>query len=94
MTREVDILSLPMEENDANAKTIKDYLKALLRELWNEQEGFSDKRPFGNSGWDHNLIRPLVKHGLVKGVLDEDGYVEECDGPHAMRLIHAAIEAL
>jgi hypothetical protein len=94
MNREVDILNLPLDDNDANAKTIKEYLKALLRELWNEQEGFTGKRPFGNSGWDHDLIRPLIKHGLVEGQLDGEGYVYNCNQDQANRLILAAIQAL
>lgn len=48
----INILDILMGENDAGALTVRDYLKALLRRLWLEQEGFSGKRPFGNSGWE------------------------------------------
>lgn len=56
--------------------TIREYLHKLLETLWIEGEGFSSKRPFGNSGWENDLIIPLVKAGFVEGKLsyfdDED----------------------
>ena len=42
------VLNLPMQDNDAGAATIRDYLVALVREVWRERDGFSGKRPFGN----------------------------------------------
>lgn len=69
------ILALPMQHNDADASTIRDYLKALLLQLLLEGEGFSGKRPFGNSGWEHDLHKPLITAGLVEGALDEHGYI-------------------
>lgn len=87
------ILDLPMGSNDANAHTVRDYLKALLKELWNEGEGFSGKRPFGNSGWEGELYYPLVKAGLVHGEID-GSYAECVDEDAANRLIFEAIEAL
>lgn len=46
-----EILDLPMdkEENDAQASSVRGYLKTLLKTLWEEGEGFSGKRPLGNS---------------------------------------------
>ena len=89
------ILALPLEEpNEANAKTIREYLKALLREVWTEQEGFSGKRPFGNSGWDHDLIKPLIKFEVIEGKMDEDGYIYDYDRDKANHAILNAIEAL
>lgn len=70
-----DALFLPMRSNDAGAKTVADYLKKLLRALVIEQEGFSGKRPFGNSGWICDLAYPLVKAKFIKGsVYSEDDY--------------------
>lgn len=88
------ILDLPMQENDADAATIRDYLKALLLTLLAEGEGFSGKRPFGNSGWDRDLHIPLVKAGIVKGTLDEDGYIVEIDDAKADVLLASAIKDL
>ena len=57
--------------------TVKDYLEALLRTLWNEQEGFSGKRPFGNSCWEYELYRALVEGGVIEGEISEDGDLED-----------------
>jgi len=88
------ILNLPMQENDAEAKTIRDYLKELLKELWVEGEGFSGKRPFGNSGWHHELYTTLIIHKVIDGTLDEDGYIDHCDDAQGDTIIIAVINAL
>jgi len=72
-----EILALPMQDNESGARTVRGYLIRLLAELWNEGEGFSSKRPFGNSGWEHDLYLPLIKAGVVAGTLDEDGYLDD-----------------
>jgi hypothetical protein len=73
------VLALPLGENAADAAdaaTVRGYLVELLRRLWVEGEGFSGKRPFGDSGWEYDLYEPLVKAGLVAGAtLDEDGFL-------------------
>ena len=88
------ILATKMQENDANAKTIKGYLKSLLCEVINEQEGFSGKRPFGNSGWFGELDEALVKGGWVEGELDEDGYIESVDSEKSHEIIIKCINSL
>jgi hypothetical protein len=96
MTSE-EILNLPMDDNDAKAATVRDYLKALLAELWQKDECFSGKRPFGNSGWKYDLYSALVLGKAVAGeVIEEDGYREiECnDTDAADKLIAEAIKAL
>ncbi len=55
--------------------TIREYLELLLLTLWDDQEGFSGKRPFGNSGWEYDLYQPLVKGGFIDGELDSEGYI-------------------
>jgi hypothetical protein len=74
-----DYAKLPMQENDAGAKTIGDYLKILLLTLWDEEAGFSGKRPFGNSGWQYEIYTALISAKVVNGKLDEEGYVEDVD---------------
>lgn len=88
------ILDLEIGRNDAKAKTIRDYLKALLATLWDKDEGFSGKRPFGNSGWKYDVYAALIKAGCVTGKLDCEGCVETCDDAEADRLILAAIGSL
>lgn len=72
-----NVLSCPMEENDAGATTVREYFLELLSVLWEEEQGFSAKRPFGNSGWQYDVYLALAKAGLVDGiVLDSWGYIE------------------
>lgn len=52
--------------------TIKEYLYELLKNLWYKRDTFSGKYPFGNSGWEWDLYGPLVKAGIVKGVIHEE----------------------
>lgn len=73
------ILNLPMQENDAEAETIRDYLCHLLLTVWEEQESFSGKRPFGNSGWDYDLMETLVRHAVINGVIHEEGWLDDFD---------------
>ncbi len=88
------VLDCPMEPNDSGADTIRGYLVALLATLWREEEGFSGKRPFGNSDWPCDLYLPLVKAGFITGRLDEDGYLEDFDSRAGDALIASAIKAL
>jgi hypothetical protein len=88
------VLDLNIGPNDADADTVRGYLIELLLTVWRESEGFSGKRPFGNSSWEYELYTPLVKAGYVTGVLDEDGYLDTFDRAGADQLISAAIVAL
>ncbi len=83
-------LELRFDSDAGENETIRNYLYALLSTLWQEEERFSGKRPFGNSGWEHDLYRPLALAGYVDG--DSHGYVEY--GPkrdHAKRVVHDLI---
>jgi len=82
---ETNVLDLKFKSEDLGKKvTIRQFFFELMKIFWYDPEGFSGKRPFGNSGWDSDLIICLVKNKLIKGKLDEDGYLEdysnkECD---------------
>lgn len=88
------VLALPMQENDAGAATIHDYLITLLALLWNEKEGFDGKKPFGNSDWDGEVVETLVRAGLVAGTVNEDGDTDDWDWDAADELVATAIRAL
>jgi hypothetical protein len=88
------ILALPMDSNDSGALTVRGYLVALVRQVWEEEEGFSGKRPFGNSGWTTDLAKPLVVAGVISGKLDADGYVDDYRESECRTAIFAAIDAL
>lgn len=83
-----------MRENDAGADTVRDYLRCLLSTLLVEQEGFSGKRPFGNSDWIGELEIALIDAGLIEGRVDDDGYIDSCDQEAAQRLLIQAAETL
>lgn len=85
-----EILALKLD----NKITIREYLYSLLYELWKEGECFSGKRPFGNSGWEYDLYKPLVEAKLVKGKLDEFGFIEEVDEKKANKIVFDLIRAM
>lgn len=88
------VLDCQMDQNDAGAANVREYLTELLRRVWVEGEGFSGKRPFGNSSWEFEVYTALVKAGLIEGKFDEDGYVEEMDTSEGDKLVLAAIDRL
>ena len=67
--------------------TLRDFFKELALRVWVEEEGFSGKRPFGNSGWKYDVYAELISAGVVDGKLDEFGDVVECDTKEIDRLI-------
>ena len=85
------ILEIKFDSDAGNGLTIRGYLHELLSKLWQEAEGFSGKRPFGNSGWEYDLYLPLVKHGHVKGDIDEDGFLDEFNEQEANDLVFELI---
>lgn len=100
MTAETEItgaqvLCVPMQENDADAGTIREYLVALARNVWREGECFSGKRPFGNSCWQAEVYRALFEAELISGVKRDDyGWLEEADEVEGNRLIGLALVEL
>lgn len=79
MTRE-EILDLPVTRHDLNASlSMRQYLERLFIKLWEEGDNFNAHRPWGNSGWKWDVYVTLIKHGVIPGKLDDDGYVEEID---------------
>lgn len=90
-----EILDTKIEHDDFDSDlTIRGYFRELLLTLWREGEGFSGKRPFGNSGWQHDLYAPLIRLGQVSGEFDEHGYIEYCDDEEADKLILKLINTL
>ena len=85
-----DALDLPVL-CDGEEGTIRDYLFLLLRAVWHEQEGFSGKRPFGDSGWEYDMYIPLIRGGFIDGTLDDDGFVSSVDDDAASEYIHDLI---
>lgn len=89
-----EILALPMEPNDAKAETIKAYLGNLLRGVWVKEETFSGKRPFGNSGWKHEVFTTLAKASAIEADYDDEGGLAGYDEVAGEEAILLAIDAL
>jgi hypothetical protein len=86
-----DILNLKIEHSLFEPNyTIRDYLCELLIEVWEERETFSGKRPFGNSDWEYDLYKPLVKNGIVEGKMDDD-HISNVNEKQANNLIRSLI---
>jgi len=62
-------------DSDAGSQiTVRDYFRELVLGVWEHKEGFSGKRPFGNSGWEYEVHSALAKAGFV----DLGEWDEEC----------------
>lgn len=73
------VLDCPMDPkaNDAGASSIREYMALIACEVWRWQDGFSGKRPFGNSGWCWEVYQAVIDRGLVEGVASEDDLTDE-----------------
>lgn len=88
------ILAIKMRPNDAEADTVREYLCRLAEGVALFEEGFSGKRPFGNSGWQKSeLHAALVYGGAIDGAVYDDRPLKyrQADADAAIRL---AIKAL
>lgn len=86
-------VQFPCNDLDEESISVREYLKTLLLTLFYEGEGFSGKRPFGNSGWEHDLKNALVKSGHINGRI-EDECLEEFDGEAFEKKMELAIRSL
>jgi len=73
--------------------TVRDYLHKLLTRVWQLDEDFNGKRPFGNSGWDFDIYAPLIKAGFIAGEVDEHGDIGEFDRDIAAGYVFDLIDA-
>jgi hypothetical protein len=83
----LDALEVRFDSDAGDNLTVSDYLRTLLMTLWEEGEGFSGKRPFGNSSWEFDLYKPLIEGGFIPGTLDEDGCLETFDEKFAFAYV-------
>lgn len=84
------VLDFQFDSMDCGTISVRDYLKELLVRLLQEGESFSGKRPFGNSGWEHDLAGALIATKAIDGTLDEDARAAD----FAWADYHAAVKAL
>jgi len=72
------LLAHEFEHYSLGVVSIRYYLISLLLKLWQEGEGFSSKRPFGDSGWYDDLEDPIIDVlAETFYTLDYDDIVEE-----------------
>lgn len=94
---EIDPGDLPVFCNHfgGGETTIKEYLKELLLTLLNEEDCFSGKRPFGNSGWMLDIMQPLVEAGLIEGTLDEEeGWLKSLNREQGLDVLFQIVNEL
>ena len=72
--------------------TCREYLCELLGTLWNKESGFDGKRPFGNSGWQHDMYDALVESKCIKRRRTEYGLVP--DEKAGRKFVFAMIDAM
>lgn len=94
MTDHIDIALAATVNYENGTGTLRSYLQDLLQTLWVEEEGFSGKRPFGNSGWQYDVYAALVRAGVLEGRIDEDGYLDEVDSAAGEQLVLAVIDRI
>lgn len=73
---------------------LAEYLRLILIAVWEENEQFSGKRPFGNGGWQFDVYKALVKAELIEGKFDEDGYLDTVNQKEGDELVLAVIKRL
>lgn len=70
-----DVLNLQFYSSElGKTVTVKEYFKAQLKALWTEQDGFSGKRPLGDSDWGSVFMDIFLYHKLIDGPEDYDAH--------------------
>lgn len=72
-------LDLRFEHDVLGYISLREFFCNLLVKLWEEQDGFSGKRPYGNSDWDEPVYAALIKAGIISGEFYSEGYIKDCD---------------
>lgn len=84
-------LAVRFDSDAGDDLSLREWLTSLLERVWDEEEGFNGKRPWGNSGWASDPAPALIRGGFLEGVVDEDGYPEGYSDSDLDRLIKQAI---
>ena len=77
---QTNLLNLTFYSDDlGETMTIKAFFIRLLSDFWQQKEGFSSKRPYGNSYWERDVLACLVENKAFPATFDEDGNIDEYD---------------
>lgn len=72
-----EILNLPIEDTNTDAKTLGQYLFQLLESLILEGEGFDTYAPLGKEEWVDPVRHTLILNQVLDGTLDEYGRIDD-----------------
>jgi len=61
-----NILDIEFVHYDLGKISIREFFCTLLMTVWEEEEGFSGKRAFGNSSWQYDVYQCLEDNNLVE----------------------------
>jgi len=70
-----EILDIRFEHQDLGDVSIREFFGKLCMTVWLEEEGFSGKRAFGNSGWNYDLYECLETNNLIDEGDDADEFI-------------------
>ena len=87
-----EILNNCMVDLNGSDVTLREYFRLLLTELYNAEDGFSGKRPFGNSGWVLDILAGLGRIGVIKATFDSYGYLEDVDEDRGHAVVFELID--
>lgn len=92
-----DIIDQVLNETEvdlgAEKITIRQMFVRMMRKCWLD-DGFSGKRPLGDSGWRDDVIKSLVDSGLIRGEIDCDGDLVSSDDGAGGELVLAALDRM
>lgn len=75
-------------------ETVREYLYQLLLKMWNEKEGFDGERPFGSSGWEHDIYKALIDGEFIGGEFADDGELSGFNKSEADEFVQSMIRCI
>ncbi len=84
-------LAVAFDSDAGDGLTVREWLTDLLMTVWVEEEEFSGKRAWGNSGWQWDVYPALVAGGFIAGTVDSEGYIDTLDTAAAHAFVRALI---
>ena len=92
----LDALEVRFDSDAGNDLTVRQWLAQLLSMVWEEEESFSGKRPWGNSDWQYPLHEALARAGFFEyGPCSDGDYYNPSQEQiqHAHHFVHDLILA-
>lgn len=99
MITDQEILSLPIL-GDGFEGSIGEMFVELACRVWDKEESFSGKRPWGNGAWKYPVYATLIKAGVIAGEVGEQGFIRQMGADYEtvdlmlVRLFRKAVSGL